>query len=187
MVHYSTPYGTERKFLMTGIIIRILKKGALSECSNWCSIILLSIPSKILAKVVMKHLSLAVDLKLREEQAGFKRGRGCAEHIFMLRNISNNQTSFYRNFACCVGDGDNSCLKSRLVSRQGCVMPTILFNLIVDCIMRYTMEDQKGIRWGPFFYLEDLDYADNIVPLSHTHSYPRVEPATQHLCKASRP
>jgi len=70
-----------------GIIIKIPKKGALSECSNWHGIILLSTPSKILAKVIMKHLSLAVDLKLHEEQAGFRRGKGCIAHIFMLRNI----------------------------------------------------------------------------------------------------
>ena len=50
-----------------GIIIIINnnnKKGALSECNNWRGITLLSIPSKILAKIIMKCLSLAVDLKL---------------------------------------------------------------------------------------------------------------------------
>jgi len=56
-----------------GVIVRTPKKGALSECSNWHSITLLSIPRKILAKVIMECLSLAVDLKLREEQAGFRR------------------------------------------------------------------------------------------------------------------
>ena len=70
-----------------GIIIRVPKKGALSECSNWRGITLLSVPSRILAKVIMKRLSLAVGLKLREEQAGFRRGRGCIDHIFTLRNI----------------------------------------------------------------------------------------------------
>ena len=68
-------------------MIRIPKKGDLSEYSNWDGITLLSIPSKILAKVIMKRLSLAVDLKLREEQAGFRRGRGCIDDIFTLRNI----------------------------------------------------------------------------------------------------
>jgi len=64
-----------------GIINRIPKKGALSKCSKWCGITLLSGPSKILAKFMMKRLSLAVDLKLREEQAGSRRGRGCIDHI----------------------------------------------------------------------------------------------------------
>ena len=59
-----------------GTIIRIPKKGALSECSNLRGITLLSIPSKILAKVIMKRQSLAVDPKLRAEKAGSRRGRG---------------------------------------------------------------------------------------------------------------
>ena len=46
-----------------GIIIKIPKKGVLSECSNWRGITLLSIPVKTLAKVIMKCLSLAVDLR----------------------------------------------------------------------------------------------------------------------------
>ena len=36
----------------------------------------------------MKRLSLAVDLKLQEEQAGFRRERGCIDHIFTLKNIT---------------------------------------------------------------------------------------------------
>jgi len=43
-----------------GAIFRTPKKGALSECSNWHSITLLSIPRKVLAKVIMECLSLAV-------------------------------------------------------------------------------------------------------------------------------
>ena len=97
--HFSTPYGTEGKSLMTGfrgIIIKILKKGALSECSNWRGITLLSTPSKILAKVIMKRLSLAVGHKLRVEQAGFRRGRGYIDHIFTLRNIIEQSTEWQR-------------------------------------------------------------------------------------------
>ena len=88
--HHFSPLSETKKMpdaWNQGIIIKIPKKGALSECSNWRGITLLSTPSKILAKVIMKRLSLAVDLKLREEQAGFRRGRGCIDHIFTLRNI----------------------------------------------------------------------------------------------------
>ena len=66
-----------------GIVIRIPKKGALSELSNWRGISLLSIPCKIVAKVIMKCLSPAVDLKLREKQARFRRGE--AVSILFLR------------------------------------------------------------------------------------------------------
>ena len=84
-----------------GIIIKIPKKGALSDCSNWHGITLLSTPSKILAKFIMKRLSLA-DHRLREEQAGFRRGRGCIDHIFTRRNIIEQsaewQCTLYVNF-----------------------------------------------------------------------------------------
>ena len=198
-----------------GVIIKIPKKGALSGCNNWRSITLLSTPCKILAKVIMKRLSLAVDHRLREEQAGFRRERGCIDHIFTLRNIIEQSTewqhtlyvnfvdfvkafdsvhrhslwkllraygippphlveiikSFYDNFTCCVGDGD-ILFEVHTGVRQGCVMSTFLFNLVVDWIMHRTTEDQvRGIRWTPFSYVEDLDYADDIALLSHTHTH----------------
>ena len=38
--------------------------------------------------------------------------------------------------------------------------------------MRRTSEDQiRGIRWTPFSCLEDLDYADDLALLSHTHMH----------------
>jgi len=63
---------------------------------------------------------------------------------------------------------------------QGCVMSTLLFNLVVDWIMRRTTENQiRGIRWTPFSYLEDLDYADDLALLSHTHTH--IQEKTQRL------
>ena len=66
-----------------------------------------------------------------------------------------------------------SYLKSTLHGvRQGCVMSTLLFTLVVDWIMRRTTEDQiRSIRWTPFSYLEDLDYPDDLALLSHTHAH----------------
>ena len=79
--------------------------------------------------------------------------------------------SFYDNFTCCVGDGD-ILFEVHTGVRQGCVMSTFLFNLVVDWIMHRTTEDQvRGIRWTPFSYLEDLEYADDIALLSHTHTH----------------
>ena len=80
---------------------------------------------------------------------------------------------------CCVGDGDILFVVHTSV-RQGCVMSTLLFNLVVDSIMRLTTEDQiRGVRWTPFTYLEDLDYADELALLSHTHTH--IQEKTQRL------
>ena len=65
-------------------IIRIPKKGALNDCNNWRGVTLLSIPSKIIAKIIINRLSSVVDSRLSEEQAGFRKGKGCIDQIFAL-------------------------------------------------------------------------------------------------------
>ena len=79
-----------------GIIIPIPKKGALTDCNIWQGITLLSLPSKIFCRVVVNHLSAAVDEVLRKEQAGYRQGRSCTEHIFALRNFIEQCTEWKR-------------------------------------------------------------------------------------------
>ena len=79
-----------------GVIIKIPKKGAPNNCNNWRGITLLSIPSKILSKIIIERISEAVDKKLRKEQAGFRKGRGCTGQIFTLRNIIEHCTEWQR-------------------------------------------------------------------------------------------
>jgi hypothetical protein len=45
------------------------------------------ISSKVFCKIVLARSDDAVDFKLGEEQAGFRKGRGCTDQIFTLRNI----------------------------------------------------------------------------------------------------
>jgi hypothetical protein len=70
-----------------GIIIKLPKKGAQNDCNNWRGITLLSVPSKILAKIIIQRITDSVDKSLRKEQAGFRKNRGCIDQIFALRNI----------------------------------------------------------------------------------------------------
>ena len=44
-----------------GVILKNLKKGALSNCNNWRGVTFLSVPSKILAKLIIWRISEAVD------------------------------------------------------------------------------------------------------------------------------
>ena len=73
-----------------GRIVKIPKKGDLTNCNNWRCITLLSVPSNIFCfcKIIVKRLSAAVDKVLRKEQAGFRKGRGCTDHIFTVRSIT---------------------------------------------------------------------------------------------------
>lgn len=85
-----------------GLIVKLPKKGNLQICDNWRGITLLSIPSKIFCRVLLQHIEPVIDNKLREEQAGFRKGRGCIDQIFALRNIIEQcidwNVSLYMNF-----------------------------------------------------------------------------------------
>ena len=56
---------------MRGVIVKTAKKGALSNCNNWRVVTLLSVSSKILAKLIIRRISEAVEQRLRQEQAHF--------------------------------------------------------------------------------------------------------------------
>ena len=70
-----------------GLIVKIPKKGDLTECGNWRGITLTSVPSKVFGRVLVYRIKHGVNSKLRDEQAGFRSGRGTVEQIFILRNI----------------------------------------------------------------------------------------------------
>ena len=70
-----------------GLIVKIPKKGDLTECGNWRGITLISVPSKVFGRALIDRIRDGVNSKLRDEQAGFRSGRGTVEQIFILRNI----------------------------------------------------------------------------------------------------
>jgi endonuclease/exonuclease/phosphatase family metal-dependent hydrolase len=71
----------------TGTIIKLPKKGDLGNCNNWRGITLLSLTSKIFSRILLQRITSAVDGILRQEQAGFRKGKSCIDHIFVLRQI----------------------------------------------------------------------------------------------------
>ena len=70
-----------------GLLVKLTKKGDLSQCGNWRGIMLLSIPSKVLTRVILNRIKVAVDEVLRDEQAGFRKDRSCIDQIATLRII----------------------------------------------------------------------------------------------------
>ena len=79
-----------------GVIVKIPKKGALNNCNKSRGITLLSVPSKILAKIIIQRIAETVDQHLRREHAGFWKGKGCTDQIFILRNIIEQCTECQR-------------------------------------------------------------------------------------------
>ena len=58
-----------------GLIVKLTKKGDLRECTNWRSITLLPIISKIFGRVLISRIKNGVDNILRKEQTGFRENR----------------------------------------------------------------------------------------------------------------
>ena len=73
----------------TGLIVKLPKKGDLGDCNNWIGVTLLPITSKVFSKIIHTRLAETLDETLdehiRREQAGFRRGCSCSDHIFTLR------------------------------------------------------------------------------------------------------
>ena len=76
------------------LIIKLPKKGDLTECCNWRGITLLNIIRKILATIIYNRLKEELEPKVRPEQAGFWPNKSCAHHINTLRIIVEQSVEF---------------------------------------------------------------------------------------------
>ena len=59
--------------------MKLPKKGDLRNYSNYRGIMLLSVQGKVLNRVLLERMKEVVDPKLRDQQAGFRRNRSCAD------------------------------------------------------------------------------------------------------------
>ena len=70
-----------------GHFVKLAKKWDLGNCDNWWALTLLSNPSKIFCSVLLNRIEKALDAILRKKQAGFRKGKGCIDQIYALKNI----------------------------------------------------------------------------------------------------
>ena len=62
-------------------------KGDMYECSNFRGISLLSVVGKVYGRVLINRIRDKTENVIAEVQGGFRRGRGCANQIFTVRQI----------------------------------------------------------------------------------------------------
>ena len=58
------------------LFIPIPKKGNAKECSNYCTIALITYASKVMLKILQARLQQYMNCELPDAQAGFRKGRG---------------------------------------------------------------------------------------------------------------
>nr|KAG5688438.1 hypothetical protein BaRGS_001855 [Batillaria attramentaria] len=158
----------------------------------------------------------AVDPMLRDQQAGFRRNRSCADQIASLRiiveqslewnsplyiNFIDYEKAFdsvdrealwkllrhygvpgkiisliqctYKDMSCRIAHAGqlSESFEVKTGVRQGCLLSPFLFLLVIDWIMKTTTTGRKnGIQWTLWTQLDDLDFADDLALLSHSHS-----------------
>ncbi|KAL1445995.1 hypothetical protein WDU94_003677 [Cyamophila willieti] len=146
-----------------GLLVKLPKKGDLMECKNWRGITLLSIPSKILTRIILNRIKDSVDQKLRREQAGFRKDCSCVDLINTLRIILEQSTEFqtplyltFIDFEKAFDSIDRRVIWS-VLKEYG--VPQKLINLIKETYDEY--QCQIGVKQGclisPIIFLMILD------------------------------
>ena len=80
-----------------GIFIPIPKRGNAKECSNYCTIALISHSSKVMLKIVQARLQQYVNHDLPDIQDGFRKGRGTRGQIANIHWIIKKAREFQEN------------------------------------------------------------------------------------------
>ena len=83
------------------VFIPIPKKGNAKECSNYCTIVLISHTSKITLKILHARLQQYVNCELPDVQAEFRKGRGTRDQIANICWIIKKAREFQKNIYFC--------------------------------------------------------------------------------------
>ena len=79
------------------VFIRIPKKGNAKECSNYCTIALISHASKVMVKILQARLQQYMKREIPDVQAGFRKGRGTRDQIANIHWIIEKVREFQKN------------------------------------------------------------------------------------------
>ena len=80
------------------------QKGNAKECSNHCTIALISHASKVLLKTLQASLQKYVNRELPNVQAGFRKDRGTRDQIANIHWIIKKARKFQKNIYFCFID-----------------------------------------------------------------------------------
>ena len=67
--------------------------GSAKECSNYCTIVLITHTSKVMLKILQARLQQCVNCELPDVQAGFRKGRGTRDQIANIHWIIEKESS----------------------------------------------------------------------------------------------
>ena len=83
------------------VFIPIPKKGNAKECSNYSTIALISLTSKVMLKILQVRLKQYMNWALPDVQAGFRKGRGTRDQIASISWIIEKAREFQKKIYFC--------------------------------------------------------------------------------------
>ena len=84
-------------FHKRAVFIPIQKKGNTKICSNYCTIVIISLASKVMLKILPARLQQYVNQKLSGVQDDFRKGRETRDQIANIRWITEKARGFQKN------------------------------------------------------------------------------------------
>ena len=148
------------------VFIPIPQKGNAKECSNYCTITVISNANKVVVKILQVRLQQCVNREIPDVHAGFRKGRGTTDQIANICWIIEKAREFWKNIYFCFIDYAKAfdCVdhnKLENSSRDGNTRPTYLPPEKSECCQeatvrtRYEIMDQfqcgKGVCQGCIF------------------------------------
>ena len=146
------------------VFIPIPKKGNAKECSNYCTIALISHTSKVMLKILQARLQQYVNRELPDVQAEFRKGRRTRDQIANIHLIMEKAKEFQKKhllplYWLCQSPMD--WFHTGQGVRQGCILSPCLFNFYAEYIVRNAGLDeaQAGIKIASV-NINNLRYAE---------------------------
>ena len=95
------------------------------------------------------------------------------KHYGIPAKIINMVKLFYEKSECTVLDNgkESTWFRVKTGVKQGCNMSGFLFLLVIDWIMKHSIQGNTGIRWQMMTKLEDLDFADDLALISSSQKH----------------
>ena len=100
-IQYASKYGNLSSGHRTG---KVSFHSSPKECSNYCTIALISQASKVMFKILQARLQQYVNRELPDVQTGFRKGRGTRDQIANICWIIEKAREFQKNIYFCFID-----------------------------------------------------------------------------------
>ncbi len=92
----------------TWVVVPLFRKGDQRVCANYRGITILSLPGKIYSKVLERKVWPIVESRIKEEQCGFRPGRGITDQLFTLARILEGASEFAQPVYMCFVDQEKT-------------------------------------------------------------------------------